>query len=957
MGDAPARRRALDTALMLVALIAGGIASAELRQPWTHGPAGDKVWGLLLAAGLLGGLALRRMRAWLEDDGPTPRPAGRAALTSFRVGLACLALASLTTAWLVHRLWPDYHVWHGTFLPWVVALALTAAAGFLLGSASLPRNESVAGGMAPEAVPAPPADEPAPCRSNLPRRAELVLFLVIAALALFVRVYRIGEIPAGIYVDETNGGLDALYILEGRDDTPFGTGWYGTPTGYIYYMALVFKVLGATWAGLKTASILPAFLTVLAMYPLGRLLFGRLGGLSAMAFLAFNRWHMSMSRWGWNEVVPPLFQVLATFFLLRGLRDRRSSDFALGGLISGLMMYTYLSSRLALATLGLFVVYFLLVAEGGPLAAWRRHWRGLALFFFAWTVAVAPIAVTHITEPFTFFNRVSQISIFRDVEEAGSYELLRRNIKDHLKFFHQTGDHQSKHNLPDEPQTDPLTGVLFVIGLAYALLQLRDPRRGLLWLWLLLGMAGGVFSSNHESPQSYRTLTAVPAVALLAADVLARFALVPMGLLAGTAGIADASRRRRRAALTGSAVLVSGLAITAAWETSVYFGRQAQSVAVRCAYNPTENGVAHDVMGALAKGEAVFVSPRFYGYAPLRFLVYGMVKKTTGRNTLDDPPYGQALLEDLPVPDTGHDTLLLFDIECQPLMSYFRRFYPFAAVDTARAPDQAPIYIRARLTRADLAATTGLNARVSTARGETRESVVRSPELTEIPADAVKAEWEGSVRIEKGGVYDLAAPAGFRLSVDDLTWERPRHLGRGLHALLLAWKGRGRISPPRLEWVTPAGKRGKLPDSALFRIRQPALGLTTYYYANKEWREPPLFEKLTPILLLAWIDPDPIPGAFSARFVGSLRVAVAGAYRFIVEADDEATLILDGRVVGRCVINEFTTFPATVSLAAGDHPIEIRYVQLGGGSALNVYWEPPGQPQQLIPPEQLVPTR
>ena len=935
-------RPALDAALLLAAIIGGGAAVIALRQPWARASGSAFPWELLIASAVLAGFALRRADSWVPDLALPPRPATATATRQRMAAIAMLGAAALVTALVMRRLWPDYHVWHGTVAPWLAAMALTAAAGFLLGTTR-------AGG---ESDAHPRIGGDGDTFGRIPRRIEILLFLAIAAAALAVRVWRIGEIPAGIYVDETNGGLDALYVLEGRGDSPFGTGWYGTPTGYIYYMALVFKVLGATWAGLKTVSILPAFLTVLAIYPLGRLMFGSLGGLSAMALLAFNRWHMSMSRWGWNEVVPPLFQILATFFLLRGLRDRRSSDFAIGGLISGLMMYTYLSSRLALATLGLFAVYFLLVAEGGPLAAWKRHWRGLTLFLFAWVVAVAPIAVTHITDPFTFFNRVGEISVFRDVRESRSYEPLRRNIKDHLKFFHQTGDHQSKHNLPDEPHADPLGGLLFMIGLAYALLRVRDPRRGLLWLWLLLGMAGGVFSSNHESPQSYRTLTAAPAVALLAADVLVRLAMVTAGLLGGAAGVEAAGRRRKRA---GSAVLLSGLAISAAWETSVYFGPQARSPAVRSAYNVPENGVAHDVIDALAKGESVFVSPRFYSFAPLRFLVYGLVKKATGRNTLDTPPYAQVSLDDLPVPDTGHDTLLLFDLAYQPLMSYFRRFYPAAELETARAPDESPIYIRARLTRADLAATSGLNVRVFTARGETRDEVARAPQATEIPADAIRVEWDGSVRIEVGGVYDLVAPAGTRLSLDDRGWEKPRHLGRGLHSLHLTWEGRGGTRLPALEWVAPSGTREKLPDSVLFRLRQPALGLTTYYYANPEWRGAPLFEKLTPILLLAWIDPDPVPGAFSARFVGSLRILSAGAYRFSVEADDEATLILDGRVVGRCVINGFTSFPATVNLAAGDHPIEIRYVQLGGGNALNVYWNPPGEPLQLIPPEQLVP--
>jgi hypothetical protein len=947
--------RALDATVMLVALAAGGIGAAELRLPWTRGPAGSTMWALLVGAGLLGGFALRRMAVWLEDAQPPPRPAGRAALTRIRMALVLLGLASLATAWLMHRLWPDYHAWHGTFLPWLAALALTAAAGFLLGSSASQRPEPSTSGSQSDAPPMGETEQTVVCENGVPRRLEIALVLVIVAFALFVRVYRIGEIPAGIYVDETNGGLEALEILEGHDYTPFGTGWYGTPTGYEYYMAGVFKLLGATWAGLKAASIIPAYLTVLAMYPLGRLLFGRLGGIGAMAFLAFSRWHMTMSRWGWNELVPPLFQVVATFLLLRGLRDRRSSDFVLGGLVSGLMMYTYLSSRLALATLGCFVLYYLIVEPGGPFMAWRRQWRGLVLFLLAWVIAVAPIAVTHITEPFTFFNRVSEISIFKDVREVGNLEPLKRNVVDHLKFFNQIGDHQGKHNLPDEPEADPLVGLLLVVGLAYALLSLRDHRRGLLVLWLLFGMAGGVFSSNHESPQSYRTLTAAPAVALFAGDALARASSgIAAGLVSLLGGAFAAVRRRR---FVGIALVLVGVIFSAAWETTVYFGPQAHSPAYQAGFNPVENGVARDVIAALKAGEAVFVSPRFHDYSPLRFHVYGIYKAATGRSTLEHPPYGEVALEqDLPVPDTGRDTLLLLDIQYLPLMDYLRLFYPSARIDVARGPDEAPMYIRARVSRADLAATTGLRARLFQAGGEVLELAVPTPQDTELSAATVRVEWDGSLRLGHGGRYDFPIPPATQLSLDGRAWNGPRFLGRGLHALHLVASVRGAAKAPRLEWVKPDGVREVVPAGDLFRVRQPDEGLTTYYYANRNWQDPPLFDRVTPILFLAWSDPDPIPGEFSARFVGFLRVAQPGSYGFRIDADDGATLTIDGKVIGQCVINKFNTFPAAVKLSAGDHPIEIRYVQLGGGNALNVFWRPPGGDFGLIPPQDLLPS-
>ena len=142
---------------------------------------------------------------------------------------------------------------------------------------------------------------------------------------------------------------------------------------------------------------------MLAIYPLGRMLFGAAGGLSAMLFMAVSRWHLSMSRFGWNETAVPLFQILATWFILRGLRERRASDFIAGGLMSGLMMYIYLSSRLAIATLALFVLYWVLSDPDGPGKS-LTNLAGILLFGFAALAAFAPLAVTYAADPFALIT-------------------------------------------------------------------------------------------------------------------------------------------------------------------------------------------------------------------------------------------------------------------------------------------------------------------------------------------------------------------------------------------------------------------------------------------------------------------------------------------------------------------------------------------------------------------------
>jgi hypothetical protein len=945
-----ARDRRLGVWLLLGATAAGSLAALELRQRWARELHTPWLWVALIAAAGLGAAELLRTERWLPDARPPARPEHAARRISRRIGLVCLAAAVVLSVWIMWRLWPDYHIWNGTVVPWVGALGLIAIAGALLGSCAR-ANE-------PNLEFAADTESEAPTRRSFPRSLEVAAFLVIAALAIFLRVYRIGAIPAGIYVDETNGALDALHLLGGQAVTPFGTGWYGTPSLYTYYMAAVFKVAGVGWLSLKAVSLIPAILTVLAIYPLGRLLFGPLGGLSSMAFLAVNRWHMTMSRWGWNETAPPLFQILATFFLLRGLRDRRSSDFVFGGLLSGLMMYTYLSSRLALATLGVFAVYFLVVERGGPWLAWRRHWRGLVLFLVAWAVAVAPIAVTHITDPFTFFNRVGQISVFNDVRAAGSYRPLWLNIADHLEFFHQTGDRQSKHNLPGEPETDPLVGALFVIGLAYGTLRLRDHRRGLLWLWLLFGLAGGIFSNHSESPQSYRTLTAVPAVALLAGDVLARLA---RSLSARRKPAQGESTLRMLAPATATAFLVAaaGWAVSGAWEANVYFRRQAPAPEYQAGFNPIENGVARDVLKALDDHLEVYVSPRFAEYSPLQFLAYGWQTHHTNHPSLDDQPYHAISMgSDLPVPDTGRNALFLFDLMLWPLRGYFLHFYPDANLELARGPDGVPIYVRASVSRADILRRKGLSLRYTTSAGPVVERVVPTVDAGQVPPGVATATWRGGIDVPRSGTYDFETRSGVELALDGRRWTGPAFLARGLHALEVELRDMHSTAGWRLSWRSPDGTTAPVPPDVFSQMAPPDEGLTALYYPNTTWSGPAVSARPTPLLLLTFTPPEPIPDhpAFSIRFLGSLQAPTTGRYGFRMEADDAATLWIDGkRVTEDAIARPSPEKPAVVRLAQGRHEMRIDYVQFGGGGELRVWWRPPGGAEGLIPPGALGP--
>ena len=249
---------------------------------------------------------------------PQPRQTWHwAARAPLLAGLALLLLGIGVNVWANVTLHQKLYDIPAT-AAWVASLLLALVGAGLLQrrQASAPANAGAGAGVTPEALTrggagvqqsaisafsqATPDSQHSPWYRRLPY-LELALVALLAGVAIFFRVYRLTTMPPGIFIDQTNGALDALAILEGRQASPFGTSWYEIPTLYVYFMLGMFKLLGASWLALVLASVVPAVLTVLAVYPLARTLFGVPTALAAMAFMAFNRWHINMSRWGWSK--------------------------------------------------------------------------------------------------------------------------------------------------------------------------------------------------------------------------------------------------------------------------------------------------------------------------------------------------------------------------------------------------------------------------------------------------------------------------------------------------------------------------------------------------------------------------------------------------------------------------------------------------------------------------------
>ena len=901
---------------------------ALLGAFWLPDPA-TRTQGIVSVA-IAAVLAVYGFRA-VESVWPRPKPPlGPEIERSSAARLAgwmWLAVGVALIVWTLFDVWTKPFAWNQAWR-WFGGLLMAVVGSYLVGGQEIEdgSRRSEVGGRRSEA-------SGAIWEAYMPTWLQVVLLTIIMAVAIWMRVYRIGEMPPGLFIDETNAAMDALRILEGRPDSLFGTGWFETPKGFVYLQTIFFRLLGTTFFAIKLQSLLPGILTVLSLFFLTRTLFGPRTALFAAAFLAFNRWHFNMSRWGWNEVYPPLMQVLSLFFIERGIRRRSYGDWALAGFLLGLGMYTYLSIRLVALVIALYLLYRILVERG----FFRRNWQGMLLFAVFYALTFAPLSFTYAKNPFTLLNRSQQVSIMRDIDAAGGdLQPLRESVKRHVQMFHITGDSNPRHNLPGEPMLDPVTGALFLFGLAWAVWRWRDHRQGLLLIWVGVTLLGGILSRLDEAPQTYRTLAVAPAVAILAADAL------DLGL---RAIISPARRYNLWRWLWG--LLAIAVLVVAGWlNYSLYWNRQAQAPSVYSAFTPLENEVSWEVMDK-RDDHKLYLSPRLYYFSPLRFysfqpsrptgfqigpLTYSPFNQLGGG--LDQPGYQFAEPAlDLPLPDLGGDNaLFLLDTHFQYVLDHFRYFYPGTQAEIVNDRVGRPLYLSVTIPGDEISALQAAN---------TRES-----------ADAIRGLY-----IPSSGEYTLSAPGDAGVTLDGQTIDgTARFLGKGLHALTISDLPAGMgATDTVISWQGAAGT-GAVPDERLFKKPPSGSGLLGTYFQGSEWSPPPLMQQIDPFLLAAWSETEPVRGPFSAVWTGLLLVPEDGPYHFQLKADDGVRFWLDGEVVDESMIPDTAnSIQPALELIAGPYTVRIDYFQRGGGKAMEFFWQPPGQPMQPVAPQYLQP--
>lgn len=543
---------------------------------------------------------------------------------------------------------------------------------------------------------------------SFPRRlAVLAVVALLFGLAVFFRVYQLEARPAGLWFDEAAAATRALEILEGQRPPLFGA----TPlirwapdadkkaNLYYYYVAFILRVFGVNYWGLKLVSVLPAILSVgVALWLFWRLTNGPTAVVGAF-LLAVSHWHVTIGRWGWDEVLMSFLQLLAYALLVAGLKEGKRWPFILGGVSLGLGFYTYPTSYVAF----LIVPVFVLLKCLGERSFWLAHRANLAVFFLSAVLVFAPLGWYYLHQPadqMVGMVRFQEINLVSHIAQTGDWGLLGENLKRYLLMFTSPGSPQpfqrTLHSTPGEPQLDFLTAMFFVLGVAHALRHWRGTAHALSLAWLGLGLAVGIVTkSSWGAPNVYRTALLAPVACLFSAEAM---------VLTWRAWLGWVSPARRWL-WYGLAALAAGFIL---WQNyHIYFHKRAASEAVWWAER-VDGGIPERVRALGPASTPVFVDPFFLQEELLMnswFLNYQPpVETAEGRKGgVFHLPYRFAsLFEVVADPQAeGRQFVYICPLAYRP---FLRALVPEATWEEERNPFGRPLYAVVRVRQQDLQA-------------------------------------------------------------------------------------------------------------------------------------------------------------------------------------------------------------------------------------------------------------
>lgn len=353
-------------------------------------------------------------------------------------------------------------------------------------------------------------------------RLYVAVLAVLLLVTLLTRTYNLTILPYNVDADFADVGLLARALATSPEPHIFALDQWSMPmVGYIPE-ALSMIVFGTGLAGLNASGVVEGLLILIGVYLLGRDLFNARVGLFAAALLTISETHLAASRQSYYIDIA-VFVLFAVYLLLIGLREGRGWAMVASGVLTTLCIQSETSGRIIV-----FVVVFILLY----MLIFRRAWlwarkQIIGLWVLAMFITLGPMLVLILRDPIKLMWRTNGVFILspavvdhmKIVDQVNTIPALLLEQARHTMLLFNYYTDTSSHYALQQPFLDPFAGVLFILGVGYALVRWRWLSYMSILGWIVLVVVFGCFLTS-DPPWWPRLIALLPATALLAAEAL-----------------------------------------------------------------------------------------------------------------------------------------------------------------------------------------------------------------------------------------------------------------------------------------------------------------------------------------------------------------------------------------------------------------------------------------------------
>ena len=765
--------------------------------------------------------------------------------------------------------------------------------------------------------------------------APLLALIAILTLAAGLRLYNLDDLPAGLWFDEADNLFHARHYASDPGQIPVYEPSTNLPTMFLMPIAALVKLAGAAITTPRLVAAVFGLLGALATYLFVRHMLGTSAALIAAFLIAVMRWDINWSRIGMHGITGVLFAALTGWLTLRAIRTGRASDYAFAGLSLGLGMWFYAPLRMFPLVVGFILLMHLLIARPS-IRTFAANVATLAILALFVAAPVVQFAVDHRD---AFLARTETTSLFNLIPREEWPSQLRSGMVRHMLMFNAEGDPNPRHNLPNAPMLDRVTGALFILGFFFALIRWRTIALFTLPFWVILMVLPGVLTVPWESPQSLRSILVIPAVAALTAlviDMLWRtWKDVPWPLA-------------RRLALPAVLAL---LGIIAYLNVDLYFGDQANDPRVYAAFSTDETLMARSQIEQQRRGYSLWVSRQF---------LFGMTSAL-----LANHPRVEALKapETLPLDSSlvWRGTAAYFEPRERGFWETMQTYYPDAEFHVVTPPMGGdPMYYTGFVSRAQLADRQGLDATYTVDGNEVpgrHDSVTDSTWHPDTGPEAFpyQVTLTGSLHVPEYGEYEFRSVTpysaagldsphavvylnGARILDSDNTPAR-LILAAGLHDLSITADVEGSDDSVRVLWLNENGDPEPIPFGRLYRESVRPVGLAGRFFEGDRVSGVPDSMQITPSMDLFHYAPV-VSYPYTSIWDGALQTDMPGPHRFKVSRthSSQIALYVNDRLVAQDPPNDDTATTGEISLAPGHNALRVEYSAPSGPTQFEVLW-------------------